>query len=167
MDISIFSSNYLNVFAIYLKGRNFLRKKFFAEEIFCGRNFLRKKFFAEEIFCGRNFLRKKFFAEEIFCGRNFLRRKFFAEEIFCGGNFLRKKFFAEEIFAEFIFANLTPIRKNFFRKIFPILVNRKNFFRKIFQNWSIAKISSAKNPQFFYDDLQPNYHNIQILSKRK
>ena len=58
---------------------------------------------------------------------------------------------------------LTPIRKNFFRKIFPILVNRKNFFRKIFQNWSIAKISSAKNSQFFYDDLKPNFHNIQIF----
>ena len=42
----------------------------------------------------------------------------------------------------------TIAKETFAEEIFPIYdLNRKNFFRKIFQNWSVAKISSAK-PKF-------------------
>ena len=46
----------------------------------------------------------------------------------------------EEIFAEFIFAILTLIRKNFFRKKNSKLINRKNLFRK-----SLSKLINRKN----------------------
>ena len=60
----------------------------------------------------------------------------------------------------------TIVKETFAEEIFPIYdLNRKNFFRKIFQNWSVAKISSAK-PKFSQSQKSISQKHSKLVNRK-